>query len=75
MGRSHNSSRRLPSAFVVGLDPEGHWIAVETHGRGGGFFASREAALRYATFETGHRPHAVRVSRQPVRFKWSGLAS
>lgn len=53
-----------PSRFVVGQDPEGHWIAVETHGRGGGIFASRMAALRYAQFETGHRPSAVQISNR-----------
>ena len=37
--------------FVVGRDPEGHWLAVETHGLGGGIFSSRDAAIHYAAFE------------------------
>ena len=45
--------------YLVGLDPEGHWIAVETHGLGGGIFRSQEAALDFARFETARRPGAV----------------
>lgn len=60
-------SFRAPLAFLIGRDVEGHWLAVETHGRGGGIFADRSAALRYATFETGHRPRAVRVVAKTLR--------
>ncbi|CAN7620839.1 hypothetical protein LJR009_005544 [Bosea sp. LjRoot9] len=56
-----------PSSFVVGLDDTGHWVAVETHGRGGGIFTDRKTALRYAEFETGHRANAVRFSRTPLQ--------
>lgn len=60
--------RRSPApTFLVGLDTEGHWIAVETHGRGGGIFADRGTAIRYAEFETGRRPRAVRFSAKPLR--------
>ncbi|CAM5208921.1 hypothetical protein ARD30_19180 [Bosea thiooxidans] len=56
-----------PLRFLVGRDSEGHWLAVETHGRGGGIFADRGAALRYAVFETGHRPRAVRMTAKTLR--------
>lgn len=56
-----------PSRFVVGQDQDGHWVAVETHGRGGGYFSDRRAALRYARTQTDHKPRAVRESRMPVR--------
>ncbi|CAN7715296.1 hypothetical protein [Bosea sp. LjRoot237] len=39
--------------FKIGRDREGHWIAVETHGRGGGYFRSRDDALHYARAEAG----------------------
>ena len=54
--------------FLVGRDVTGHWVAVEKSGRAGGLFASREAALCYATRETGHRPGAVKMSRRPIAF-------
>jgi hypothetical protein len=56
-----------PDAYVVGRDPNGHWLAVETHGRGGGIFSDRTAALRYAQFETDHRPRAVRMTDRTLR--------
>jgi hypothetical protein len=56
-----------PLRFLVGRDIEGHWLAVETHGRGGGIFADQGAALRYAVFETGHRPRAVRMTAKTLR--------
>lgn len=54
--------------FVVGQDEEGHWVVVESQGRGGGIFINREAALKYAAFETGQRPDAVRCSNKPLAF-------
>ena len=52
--------------FLVGRDAQGHWLAVKTHGRGGGIFCDRAAALRYAVFETGHRARAVRVTAKTL---------
>lgn len=54
--------------FAVGKDAVGHWVALELHGRGGGFFRSKEAALHYAMAECGGRRCAVRVSRRPLPF-------
>lgn len=55
--------------FKIGRDREGRWIAVETHGRGGGYFRSRDDALHYARTEAGAgfvslsaRPLALRLS-------------
>ncbi len=48
--------------FVVGQDDHGCWLAVETHNLGGGLFKSRQDALHYADFETGHRPGAIEMS-------------
>ena len=67
MGSLLHTNSSDNSTFLVGLDAEGNWIAVETHGRGGGIFADRRTALRYAVFETGHRPRAVRFSDKPLR--------
>jgi len=52
--------------FVIGQDPEGRWIVAETRKRFGGMFASREAALKYATFEWGLDPGTVRWSNEPL---------
>ncbi len=52
--------------FVVGQDVEGHWIALEVHGRAGGLFRTREAALDYAEDETGHRPDGVSLSGERI---------
>lgn len=57
------------SAYVVGRDADGQWVAVETHGRAGGFFRSREAAADYAAFETDHRSDAVRFASEPVSLR------
>ena len=58
----------MPS-FMIGRDPEGHWLAVEVHGLAGGFFTSEEAALRYATFETDHRLGAVTIASEPLALR------
>jgi hypothetical protein len=43
---------------------------VESHGRGGGIFINRQAAVNYAAFESGQRSDAVRCSNEPLRL-WS----
>lgn len=57
------------ASYVVGRDAQGHWLAVETHGLGGGLFTSREAAFRYASFETDRRAGAVAVVAEPVTLR------
>jgi hypothetical protein len=39
--------------FVVGQDEEGHRVAIEANGGGGGLFVNREAAVKYAASEAG----------------------
>ena len=56
-------------SFVVGQNPRGAWVALETHGLAGGIFVSRDAALHYAQFETGHRPGAVHLVSQALELK------
>lgn len=55
--------------FIVGQDPEGHWIALEIHGRAGGLFRTREAAFDYAEDETAHRPDAVRLAAECIALR------
>ena len=55
--------------FKVGRDRAGHWIAVETHGRSGGYFRSRDDALHYARAEAG--ADAVTVSDRPLALRLS----
>ena len=56
-------------AFLIGQDRAGHWLAIETHGLGGGLFASRDAALGYARAETGRRPGAIQIAPQPITLR------
>ena len=58
----------IEAAYLLGPDRDGHWVAIEIHGLGGGLFRSREAAEHYAAFETGHRPGGVRMSDAPIEF-------
>ncbi len=55
------------TAFLVGQDGEGHWLAVETHGLGGGIFKSRDKAFQYARDESHRLPGAVRFADEPIR--------
>ncbi len=64
-----NTAASGPDEYLVGRDPSGFWVAVETHGRAGGVFCSREAARDYAEFETGRRPNAVHVTSEPVTLR------
>lgn len=61
----------IPQAarFIVGQDPDGHWVAIEIHGRAGGLFRSREAAIDYAGDETDHRPDAVLLSGERIALR------
>ncbi|MER2251988.1 hypothetical protein ABS772_18885 [Methylorubrum podarium] len=61
-----DAGNSLPS-YVVGQDGQGRWVALESHGLGGGYFRSREAAFHYAVSETGRRAGAVRLSAEPLR--------
>lgn len=56
-------------AFIVGQDQAGRWVVLEEHGRGGGMFASRDAALLYARSESAYRPGAVRLSLRRLAFR------
>jgi hypothetical protein len=55
--------------FIVGQDPEGRWVAIEIHGRAGGLFRSRKAAVDYAAGETDHRPDAVLLSAERIELR------
>ena len=68
LGAEHAISATTPS-FVVGPDGAGHWLAVETHGLGGGMFVSRDAALGYARSESCHRPGGVALTSAPIALR------
>ena len=55
------------SAFLVGQDREGRWLAVQAGGRRGGIFLSRDAAVHYARDETERREGAVSFVAAPLR--------
>jgi len=55
-----------PLCFVLGRDHGGHWIFQETHGLCGGLFASRDAAVSFARFESADRKSEIRLSPHPI---------
>jgi hypothetical protein len=63
---SANESDTNAHSFLIGQDAEGHWLAVETHGLGGGIFITLDAALHYARDETDWRPGAVTLAPRPL---------
>ncbi|MCW6512229.1 hypothetical protein [Lichenifustis flavocetrariae] len=58
---------RAEPRFVVGQDASGCWLAIETRNLGGGIFKSREDALHFVDFETGHRPGSIELSTEPLK--------
>jgi hypothetical protein len=70
IARSASESGANAHRFLVGQDGEGHWLAVETHGLGGGIFVTQDAALRYARDETDGRPGAVTLAPRPLALVW-----
>lgn len=65
--RTTSSDQAEDVAFLVGQDEEGHWLAVETHGLGGGMFRTRDKAVRFARDESHRLPGAVRLADGPIR--------
>jgi hypothetical protein len=57
------------TSFIVGQDSQGHWVAVETHGLGGGLFRTRHDALHYAVDLTDHRPDAVVIATDRIELR------
>jgi hypothetical protein len=47
------------SLFLIGQNSRGNWVVKDQRGSRGGLFVSRAAALKYALFENGNRPHLV----------------
>lgn len=54
--------------FVVGQDRAGLWVVTETHGLYGGIFCSKDAALRFAKFETADRRCDIGMSADRMEF-------
>jgi hypothetical protein len=65
--QAQNSQRTVANLqFVVGQDEEGHWVAIEANGGGGGLFVNREAAVKYAESEMGRRSAVLIFANAPV---------
>jgi hypothetical protein len=58
--------------FYVGQDDEGHWIARDTRGLTGGLFVDRQAAIKFAAFESDGSPHAVMFVPEHIKLSLSG---
>jgi hypothetical protein len=59
-------SPKTAPTFVVGQNRQGQWLAIEEHGRAGGLFCNKEAALHFAAAETDRRPGCIRLSADPI---------
>jgi hypothetical protein len=60
-----------PLCFVLGRDHGGHWVVQETHGLCGGLFASKDAAVDYAKFESADRERIIRLASDPIELDCS----
>jgi hypothetical protein len=58
MGQANSIHSPLRSLCMIGKDSKGNWVVQGPHGKYGGLFVSRAAALRFAMFEDG-TPHAA----------------
>jgi hypothetical protein len=58
-----------PLHFVVGQDCTGMWVVDETHGLYGGIFCSKDAALRFAKFETADRGGDLAMTSERLDFR------
>jgi hypothetical protein len=58
-----------PLHFVVGQDCTGMWVVDETHGLYGGIFCSKDAALRFAKFETADRGGDLAMTSERLEFR------
>ena len=58
-GETFLSSGYEPSLFLIGKNRRGNWVVQDQRGSRGGLFVSHAAALRYALFENGNKPHLV----------------
>jgi hypothetical protein len=59
------AKRSTGARFVVGRDLNGCWTVRESEGLAGGYFRSKEAAMRYARSEAGGSPGAVKLTLAP----------
>jgi len=60
-----------PLCFTLGRDHGGHWIVQETHGLCGGLFASKDAAIHFARFESAERQSTIRLTSDPIELNCS----
>ena len=58
-GEKFVSSGSQSALFLIGKNSRGQWVVQSQHGRVGGLFVSRAAALKFALFENGNRPELV----------------
>jgi hypothetical protein len=60
-----------PLCFTLGRDHGGHWIVQEAHGLCGGLFASKDAAIHFARFESADRQSTIRLASDPIELNCS----
>jgi hypothetical protein len=60
------------SMFFVGRDENGRWLARDDRGLTGGIFVDKNAALKFALFESDRRPSAVLLLPEHVELTLTG---
>jgi hypothetical protein len=70
-GHEQKALPKEPLHFVLGRDHGGHWIVQETHGLCGGLFTSKEAAIRYAKFESAEGGDEIQIAPETFELKFS----
>jgi hypothetical protein len=74
MGQLEPPSARY-RVFFIGKDSRGNWVVQDQQGLCGGLFIDRAEALRFAIFESGHRPQAVVMVPRVFELDLSGKPS
>lgn len=54
--------------FLIGQDHSGNWVVTETHGLCGGLFCSKDAAVRFAKFESADRLGSLAITSDCLEF-------
>ena len=59
------------SCLFIGQDRKGHWIVKDAQSLCGGLFASKDAAIHFARFESADRQSTIRLASDPLELNCS----
>jgi hypothetical protein len=73
MGQAKSLHSPSRSMCMIGRDSKGNWVVRGPHGKYGGLFTDRAAALKFAMFGDGH-PHAAVMVPYPLELNMTAGA-